>query len=160
MHGLLSTGLLIAVLLFSASESRVQDNAGLFELHGEAIAGGITLTLPAESTWSVGIDLSLGNHFGVNLLEVDDEVDLIGAGYGVVTWRPDNRVQVSLGPIGLATVLGNDFAAIYPSARLGLGYFPGKFGVGTELRLVRIAGGNGTGNYWLHWSPVRVSLRL
>ncbi len=160
MRVILSLGLITFLLLLSASASKAQEDVGVVELHVEALAAGATVTLPAGGAWSVGVDLSAGNHLGLDLLEVDDELDLIGVGYAVVTFRPESRWQVSLAPIGFAGVVGNDFGAFYPSGRLGLGYFQGRFGVGTEFRLVRIAGGFGTGNYWVHWSPVRLSLRL
>lgn len=149
----------LPLILISPPLSTAQTDSPV-ELHVEALAGGVTVTFPTGSEWSVGIDLSAGNHLGVDLLEGDEDVDIIGAGYPVVTWRPDPHWQLSLGPIGFGAVLGKDFAAFYPSARLGAGYFFGDIGVGTEFRLVRIAGGHGTGEYWLHWSPVRVSLRL
>ncbi len=160
MRVILSLGLITFLLLLSASASKAQEDVGLIELHVEALAGGVTVTLPAASEWSVGVDLSVGKHLGADLIEVDDELDLVGGGYAVVSWRPTSSLQVSLGPIGLAGVIGNDFGAIYPSARLGVGHFWERVGIGTEFRLVRIAGGFGTGNYWVHWSPVRLSLRL
>ena len=160
MRTLLFLGLMTSMMFLSAPDSKGQEDVGVVELHAEALAGGATFTFPAGSEWSVGVDLSAGKHLGLDLLEVDDELDLLGVGYAVVSWRPDSRLQVSLSPIGFAGVFGNDFGALYPSARLGLGHFWGKFGVGTELRLVRIAGPDSTGDYWLHWAPVRVSLRL
>lgn len=160
MRTQLSLCLIASLLLFSASESFAQQTAGIVELHAEALAGGVSVTLPAESTWSVGVDISLGKHLGLDLLDVDDQLNLIGVGYPVVTFRPDARWQVSLAPIGFAGVVGNDFATFYPSGRLGIGHFWDRLGVGTEFRVVRIAGGFGTGTYWLHWSLVRVSFRL
>src|SRR5690606_34347591 len=138
--------------------SKAQEDVGVVELHVEALAGGATVTLPAGSEWSVGLDLSGGTHLGLDLLEVDDELDLVAVLYPVVSWRPDPGLQVSISPIGLAGVIGNDFGAIYPSGRLGVGYFRGRYGVGTEFRVVRIAGSFGTGDYWLRWSPVRLSI--
>lgn len=160
MRVLLSLVLMTSTMLITAPESKAQEDVGVVEPHVEALAVGAMVTFPAGSEWSVGVDLSAGKHLGLDLPEVDDELDLVGAGYAVITWRPDSRWQASLGPIGLAGVVGNDFAAVYPSGRLGLGHFWGRLGVGTEFRLVRIAGSNGTGEYWLHWSPVRVSVRL
>lgn len=160
MRTVLSLGLITSTILLAAPASKAQEDVGIVELHAEALAAGATLTLPAGSEWSVGIEISGGNYLGLDLLQVDDELTLVGVGYPVLSWRPDARWQVSLGPIGFAAVIGNDFGAFYPSGRLGVGYFPGRLGIGTELRMVRIAGGFGTGEYWLHWSPVRLSFRI
>ena len=46
------------------------------------------------------------------------------------------------------------------SARLGVSRFRRRVGLGTELRVVRIAGGAGSGDYWVQWAPVRVSVQL
>lgn len=159
MRKLLYVGLMM-IMLLSAPESKAQEEVGIVELHVEALAGGATFTFPAGSEWSLGVDFSAGKHLGVDVLEVDDDIDLFGVGYAVVSWRPDPSWQVSLSPAGLAAVAGNDFTAVYPSGRLGIGHFWGQFGVGTEFRVVRIAGANGTGEYWMHWAPVRVSMRI
>lgn len=143
-----------------APSSTAQEDPGPIELHAEAFAGGATVTFPAASEFSAGIDLSIGKHLGYDLTDASHDVTIYGVSYAVLCWRPDPSLQVSLSPIGIAGVVGNDFGAFYPSARLGLGTFWGRFGVGTEMRLVRIASGHGSGVYWYHWSPVRVSFRL
>ena len=152
--------LLFTTLLLATPSSYAQEDYGPVELHAEALAGGATVAFPAASEFSFGIDLSIGKHIGPDLTDVGEDVDIYGVSYAVVCWRPDRNLQFSLSPIGIAGIIGNDFGAFYPSARLGVGYFLDRWGVGTEFRMVRIAGGHGTGKYWLHWSPLRVSLRL
>ncbi|MGE3801473.1 MAG: hypothetical protein AB7H80_10660 [Candidatus Kapaibacterium sp.] len=150
--------LLVSVLATQVSVSQVQP--GIVELHAEALAVGGYFTFPPKSNWSVGLDLSVGKHLVVDLTDEGSGVTTYATGYLGATWRPNADWQVAFNPIGLALVVGNDFAAIYPSGRFGVSYFWERIGIGTELRLVRIASSFGTGDYWGQWSPVRVSLRL
>ncbi len=130
------------------------------ELHAEAVAGGAAFTWVASSAWSFGMDVSAGKHIGVDVAEVSEDLETLLSGYVAVRWTPDTAWQVMLSPIGFAGVIGNDFGTVYPSARLGISRFFSRLGAGTELRVVRIAGGNGTGDYWIEWSPLRISIRL
>ena len=93
MRKLLYVGLMM-IMLLSAPESKAQEEVGIVELHVEALAGGATFTFPAGSEWSLGVDFSAGKHLGVDVLEVDDDIDLFGVGYAVVSWRPDPSWQV------------------------------------------------------------------
>lgn len=146
------------MLATQVSVSQVQP--GIVELHAEALAVGGYFTLPPESSWSVGLDLSVGKHLVVDVTDEGSGVTTYATGYLGAGWRPNEHWQVALSPVGLALVVGNDFAAIYPSGRFGISYFWERIGVGSELRVVRIAGSFGSGDYWVQWAPVRISFRL
>lgn len=160
MRILLSFALLALSRLAISPHLSAQDIPYVVELHAEALAAGLTIALPAAGEWAFGIDLSAGKHLAFDLTDAGEDVDLYATGYATVRWRPNDNVQISISPIGVAAVVGNDFGTVYPSARLGGGWYWGRFGVGTEFRVIRIAGGFGSGDYWVQWSPVRVGFRL
>jgi hypothetical protein len=68
-------------------------------------------------------------------------------------------VELILSPIGAALALGDDFSSVYPSAQFGGQTGGQRWVLGTDLRVMRIAGPNGTGHYWIQWVPVRVGIR-
>ena len=144
----------------SANECLSQASPAAVELHAEALAVGAAFTVPLSSAWSVGIDVSVGKHLGVDVTDEGAGIDTYATGYVAVRWTPDANWQAVISPIGFAGIVGNDFGTVYPSARVGLSIFWSRLGVGSELRVVRIAGGNGSGDYWVQWSPVRLALRL
>lgn len=143
-----------------AEPGNAQKPPGIVELHAEAVAAGAAITFPPRSAWAGGIELNLGDHATVQVSGEARGVGTWATGYLVARWTPDSGWQVSLSPIGIALVVGSDFGAIYPSARLGASRFWGRVGIGTELRVVRIASGHGRGDYWGQWTPVRLSVRL
>ncbi len=116
--------------------------------------------LPAGAAWSVGGDVSVGKHAVVDVTDAGAGIDTYATGYLVLRWTPDAAWQVVLNPIGFAVVVGNDFGTAYPSTRLGVSRFLGRWGIGTEVRVVRIAGGGGSGDYRIQWAPVRLAVRL
>lgn len=154
--------LTVVVMLLAAipGDGHSQTPPTSVELHAEAVAAGAAFTWIASSAWSFGVDVSVGKHIGVDVAEVSEDLETLVSGYVAVRWTPDTAWQVMLSPIGFAGAAGNDFGTVYPSARLGISHFFSRLGAGTELRVVRLAGGNGTGEYWIEWSPLRVSIRL
>ena len=144
----------------AAPEGASQGTSASVEIHAEALAVGAELTLPVAAAWSVGGEVSVGKHLSVAVTDAGAGLDTYATGYLALRWTPDAAWQVVLSPIGFAVVVGNDFGTAYPSARLGMSRFLGHWGIGTEVRVVRIAGGGGSGDYWIQWAPVRLAVRL
>jgi hypothetical protein len=87
---------------------------------------------------------------------VDDVRSWAGA-WAVLGYRVKNGIRIHVAPVGAALAVGNDFSAVYPSGQAGLDIGPGRIRVGSALRVIRVAGPNGTGTWWTQWVPVRLS---
>ncbi len=152
--------LFLLSVVSAAPECVSQVSPGFVEVHVEAVAVGAALVVPVGGAWSVGGDVSVGKHAVVNVTDAGAGIDTYATGYLGLRWTPDAAWQLALSPLGAAVVVGNDFGTAYPSARLGISRFWRRVGIGTEVRLVRIAGGGGSGDYWVQWVPVRVAVRF
>lgn len=129
-------------------------------VHAEPLAAGARYAFAAGTRWRIGPSLTVGPFEGVTLRRGQSgELKEWATTYATVSFAPDDRLDLILSPIGAVLALGDDFGSIYPSAQLGVQTGGRQWRLGTDLRLMRIAGPNGTGDYWLQWVPVRVGLR-
>ena len=145
----------------SAAQDRSIDGANHFVLHGAPLTLGFSYARSITRTWEVGLGVTGGKHLGVTLASEDsDALDVWVGAYLQVAVHVVPRVALVARPIGVAALTGGDFGAAYPSAGAGLEYRLSRLRLGTDLQVIRIAGGNGSGDYWLRWLPARLSVRL
>jgi len=129
-------------------------------LHGEPIAVGARYSFAAGSRWRIGPSLTVGPFEGVTLRRGQSgELKEWATTYATVSFAPAERVELILSPIGAALAVGDDFSSVYPTAQLGIQTGGQRWVLGTDLRVMRIAGANGTGHYWLQWVPLRLGIR-
>jgi hypothetical protein len=123
----------------------------------EPIAGGLRYLRGDPSGVRFGAGLTVGPLQGVTIAEaetgdLDEWATLhVLAGFG------RGRLRATAGP-GVALAIGDDFGALYPSGRLSLEWAAGRLRLGTVVKVLRIAGAYGRGDYWLRWIPVRVGI--
>ena len=129
-------------------------------VHAEPLAAGARYSFAAGTRWRIGPSLTIGPFEGVTLRRGQSgELKEWATTYATVSFVPGDRLELILSPIGAALALGDDFGSVYPSAQLGAQTGGRRWLLGTDLRVMRIAGPNGTGDYWLQWVPVRIGLR-
>jgi len=129
------------------------------QLFVEPVRAGAQVLLGRGPVWRAGLALGAGPSYAVTLrsAETRDVRSWAGA-WAVVSARARNGIGVSVSPIGAALVIGNDFSAVYPSGEIAIAVGQGRVRGGSLVRVIRIAGGFGTGTWWTQWVPVRVSL--
>jgi hypothetical protein len=129
-------------------------------VHAEPLAAGARYAFAAGTRWRIGPSLTIGPFKGVTLRRGQSgELREWATTYATVSFSPHDRVDLILSPIGAALAIGDDFSSVYPSAQLGVQTGGRRWVLGTDFRVMRIAGPNGTGDYWLQWVPVRIGLR-
>jgi hypothetical protein len=130
-------------------------------LFAESFAGGVQYLRVVGGPWRLGVQLAAGPSEGVLLSEEGfEELRSWATGYLAIGYRAANGFEAVVSPIGVAVLSGSDFAAAYPSGQLLLGLGTGRLRIGSVLRVVRIAGGNGSGDYRTEWIPIRVGITL
>ena len=128
-------------------------------IHAEPIAAGIRYTRALGSRVAIGPALIVGPFHGATISKDGfGELREWATAYlgAVVALTPSFRV--TLQPVGAALATGDDFGAVYPSAQGGVEVVAGKMRIGSDIRILRIAGGNGSGLYWTQWVPIRVGI--
>jgi len=123
----------------------------------EPIAAGIRYLHPVTSRVRLGGELIGGPAYAARVGGPSDLREW-GSAFLSVGLQPAERLSVLVSPIGLATSVGDDFGTVYPSGQAGLELAVGRARVGTAVRVVRIAGPNGTGDYRTTWVPLRVGI--
>jgi len=150
----------LATIVPMSGAASQADAAGHVTLQAESFAVGAAFAHPVAARWWLGVEVGVGSYVAIDLTQEGSDVDAVVTGYAVLQWRPDSHWQVTVSPAGFAGVVGNDFGAFYPSGRFGIERFQGRFGVGSAVRIVRIASGFGQGDYWWQLVPVRLGIRL
>ena len=152
----LSLCLALSAAVSSAAQAPVHARNEI-TVHAEPIAAGVRYARAIGTRTFVGPALTAGPFHGV---AIDDaagadlrEVATLHLAFVVA---PTERLRVVLQPVGVALATGNDFGAAYPSAQGGMEWRLGRFVAGTDLRVIRVAGPNGSGDYRIHWIPLRV----
>ena len=126
----------------------------------EPLAAGIQY-LRAAGRFRLGIGLTAGPAYGVVLRRGDfGRLREWATAYPVLGLRVSPGLTVALSPIGAALLGGDDFGAVYPSAQGGAVVGSGPLRVGSWVRVVRIAGGSGTGIYRVVWTPIRLGYAM
>lgn len=134
---------------------------GGYVLHVEPLAVGLQYGWAVGGGWRIGPQIIVGPFEGVVLHRtLRDQAKEWASTYVSAKCPLGPRAEVAVAPIGATLVVGNDFRAVYPTAQVGLDYRAGRVFIGSDLRVIRIAGPNGTGDYWTHWIPVRIGLAL
>ncbi|MGH7559533.1 MAG: hypothetical protein ACRENB_00790 [Gemmatimonadales bacterium] len=130
-------------------------------VHVEPVAGGIRYARRLAPGIKLGPALTVGPFEGITLRRgiAAGDLDTWATLYATLGFRPAPAFEVLLSPIGAALALGDDFSSPYPSGQAGIQAIFRRVTVGSDLRVIRIAGTNGTGHYWIQWIPVRVGLR-
>ena len=126
----------------------------------EPLAAGVQYLRTAGSV-QLGIGLVAGPAYGVVLRRGDfGRLREWATAYPVLGVRVSPGVRVALSPIGAALLGGDDFGAVYPSAQGGVVLGSGAIRAGSWVRVVRIAGGGGTGIYRGVWTPIRLGYAM
>lgn len=141
-----------------AQQSRPLGNE--LAVHAEAVGAGVRYTAAVGSRVAIGPSITAGRSETVTISRSSEFGNLRtwATAYLTILVAPTPRLRVVLQPIGVAVTGGDDFAAAYPSAQGGLEWRSNRLLVGTDVRVLRIAGGNGTGHYWAAWIPLRVGI--
>jgi hypothetical protein len=119
--------------------------------------------LPAALGASVraGVEVMAGPQYAVNVNDaVTRDARSWAGAYATVQLRSSAGLSVNVSPAGVALVVGNDYAAAYPSAQLGVEYGRGRVSFGTLVRVIRVPTVNSSATYWTRWVPLRVSYSL
>ena len=152
---------LLAAFLPAGSLAAQAPSANEVTLFAESFAGGVQYLRHLGGPWRLGVQVGAGPTEGVTVSEEPgDNARTWATGYPTVGFRSPGGVELLLSPIGVAVISGSDFATVYPSGQLQLGLASGRFRVGSVLRVVRIAGGYGSGTYWTQWVPLRLGIAL
>ena len=126
----------------------------------EPLAGGIQYSRGSGS-FRLGLGLTAGPVYGVVLRRGEfGRLREWATAYPVLGVRVAPNLELSLSPIGAALLGGDDFGAVYPSAQGGVVLGLGSIRVGSWIRVVRIAGGEGTGIYRVVWTPIRLGYAM
>ena len=155
-------GLAVFGLIATPGFALCQSPVGAVVLHIEPFALGVRCALSGGAHWGIGPQLIVGPVQGVTVGSRQDSGDLKvwASAYLSVTGAIGSRLKLVVAPLGAAAVVGNDFAVIYPAGQLGIDYRVDRLLVGSDLRVTRIAGSNGSGDYWVQWIPLRVGITL
>jgi hypothetical protein len=123
----------------------------------EPLAAGAQYTRGIGGGWSTGAAVVAGPLRAVTIAQGGSGQfrEWLGA-YALLRYGPDQGIQAAVSPVGAALIVGDDFAAVYPSAQAGLEFARGRLNAGSWVRLIRIAGGGGSGLYRVRWSPVQL----
>lgn len=123
----------------------------------EPWAAGVQYLYQLGGPVRAGLAVTAGPFGGVTLARgTTGELREWATAYLAVGLRSTAGVEAILNPIGLAVVVGNDFGTVYPSAQGQLGIARRRLRLGSIVRVIRIAGGHGTGLYRWQWIPLRI----
>lgn len=123
----------------------------------EPVAGGVQYLHFLGGRWHLGAVVSGGPVYGAWLSDRSDIRD-VAAAFPVVAVDLSPALRLAVSPVGAAAVIGNDFGTVYPAAQTALEVVAGRLRLGSVIRVIRVAGGGGTGDYRVRWIPIRVGL--
>ena len=130
---------------------------GEWSVFGESWAGGIQYLRLLGGPWRAGAALGAGPFGGVTLARgTSGPLREWATAYVAISVRSAMGAEVIVSPIGAALAVGDDFGAIYPTAQVQLGIARRRFRISSVVRVIRVAGGDGSGTYWSQWIPVRI----
>ena len=117
--------------------------------------------MAGRGAWRLGAGVSAGSRHGLELMgDGAGDVRLVAAAYPVVSRSLGTGMRLLMSPLGAALISGNDFLGVYPSAQAGVEIVRGRLRLGSVARVVRIAGTEGSGDYLVTWSPLRLGVAL
>lgn len=155
-------GLTLLAITIAAARAAAQDAGSRNELilAVEPLAVSGRYAVAVAPAWRLGPSLSVGPFEGVTVRRGQSgELREWATAYATVSVAPAPAFEVVLHPIGAALALGDDFSSVYPTAQLGVQLGGRRWLVGSDLRVIRIAGASGSGHLWVQWIPVRVGVR-
>jgi hypothetical protein len=170
LTGMLQLGLLWLLLCTSAAAQEVatahmpawEDES--FVLEAAALSVSPQVYARIANRVQVGAMVGLGPSLAVAVTEHDyyETEDLLEPFYAGVALacRFAGPVGVELCPLRAALVVGNDWSSVYPGAHFKVFAAWSGVRVSSQLKLVRIAGGDGTGYYVTTWVPLLVALNF
>jgi len=153
-----------AILLVLAAPSATtlsaqeRDRPHEITLAAEAVAGSARYLRTVATGIDLGIELGIGPAYAVHLGGPKNEVREWAGAYPVLRLRPSETIALLVSPIGIGAIIGDDFGTVYPSGQAGVEVLLGRLRLASLVRTVRIAGGNGTGQYRTTWVPLRAGL--
>lgn len=122
------------------------------------VYGGLGTNLQA------GVAVGLGPVMAVPFAEKDyyESEDLVEASHAglLVAWRFWKLLGIEISPLRASLMVGDDWGQIYPSAHVRLFAAGSRVRVSSQIIVVRIAGGNGSGIYPVLWTPVLVAVNF
>jgi len=132
-----------------------------FVLHVSPLTLGLSYTRSINRLWEVGVIATGGKHLGATVTRDHvGDLDIWISTYGHLAAQVVPHTVLIARPIGVVVLTGGDFSAAYPSAGGGIEYRLARLRFGTDVQIVRIAGPNGTGEYWVRWLPARIAVTL
>jgi len=130
-------------------------------LHAGPLTLGLSYARSINRVWEAGVTATGGKHLGATITrEHAGDLDVWMSAYAQVAAQIVPHTVVIARPIGVVVLTGGDFSAAYPSAGGGIEYRLARMRFGTDVQVIRIAGPNGTGEYWVRWLPARIAVAL
>ena len=126
----------------------------------EPIAAGLQYAWTTRAGLRLGAALTAGPQFGVDVADASAELRSWANVQSLLAYRFPNGIEAFVSPVGAALVVGDDFGAVYPSAQIGVEFGGLRTRFGSILRIIRIAGPDGTGDYWTQWIPIRIAYSI
>ena len=161
-----ATSVALAALTITLSAGPLSAQAGRenrpgrneITISAEPFAGGLRYLRGEPTGFRFGAGLTIGPLQGVTLADADTgNLDEWATLHAVVGFGAAGGIRATLGP-GVALAIGDDFGALYPSGQADVEWAHGRLRLGTIVRVMRIAGSYGTGDYWVRWIPVRLGI--
>lgn len=157
----ITAGVVLPFSLTLLASPETAAGQGPVTLVAEPIAAGVEVLGRVGGTTRLGLTATAGPSETVHLgTALGRDYRTVVNGYATVGLRVATNVEALVSPIGVAVVTGDDYAAAYPSAQAALAIAAGTLRLGSGIRVVRIAGSKGRGDYWWQWVPVRVGVPL
>ena len=152
------------------ADSRADEKPGWkansFVIEATAASGGFQYHRRALPSLRIGLGIAAGPIQAVKANNTasqnyNDASEVAHAGL-LITGRFHKNFAVEVSPLRASLYAGSDWGTFYPSGHLkAFLVFPGvnspRFGLGTQFTLIRVAGGNGSGDFPLYWLPVLIS---
>ncbi len=137
------------------------ENPNQFVLHAGPLTLGLSYARSINQAWEVGLAATGGKHLGATVSrEHLGDLDVWMSAYPQLAVQAIPHTVLVARPIGVVVLTGGDFGAAYPSAGGGIEYRLARLRFGTDIQVIRIAGPNGTGEYWVRWLPARIAMTL
>jgi hypothetical protein len=138
--------------------------AGHFVLEATALCISPQIYGRLGSHLQAGVAVGLGPVLAVPFSERDyyESEDLMEAAHAglVVAWRFWKLLGIEVSPLRASLMVGNDWGQVYPSAHARLFAAGSRVRVSSQITVVRIAGGDGTGYYVTTWVPLLVAVNF
>lgn len=161
-----STLLLLLVGGFARAEEKPGWKTNAFVIEATAASGGVQYHRRVIPSLRIGLGIAAGpiqavkaNHTASHTF--DDAREVAHAGL-LFSCRVHKNFALEASPLRVSIFSGNDYSQFYPSGHLkAFLVFPSvnspRFGLGTQLTVIRVAGGNGSGDFPRYWLPVLIS---